>query len=109
MILQISNQTPRNKEAKERGQQRHTLEACNIRHALDALEHNRHPWVVRIVLEATEGFTKSQVANNVKGREVEPLLYIQWPLSIGTLNLQLLEQRVDIFADDWLLLYHSLG
>lgn len=64
--------------------------------------------MIRAILQTPERLAKRQVANDIKGREVEPPLNIDRPrAALGSL-VQLPEELVDVVPDDGLLRQHGL-
>ncbi len=48
----------------------------------EVIEDERHPWVVFGVAQTVERLAKAQVADNVKGRKVQPLNYVEGCTSV---------------------------
>lgn len=63
-------------------------------------------WSVSATLETVERIRKGQVANDVKGREVEPVDNIDGNARFGVFA-KLVQQKVDVLGDDCLLLFES--
>lgn len=87
---------------------RESSHAVLERVALDPVEDELDPRMVARVIQAVEGFAKSQVTDDIKSRPVVPRDHVQSLGTTSALFMKSLEEKVHVLLHDGFLLQHRL-
>jgi len=97
-----------NKRAYHRLQPRiRPPEVCHVMLRNEELQYCRNPWMKVPPLHIRKRFAEAEIANDIKGEEVEPLGQIQGS-TFGAVLSKIVEELVDMVADDTLLALYAL-